>query len=615
VAAICRRLEGLPLALELAAARAKVLPPAAILARLEQRLPLLGDGPRDAPERQRTLRDAIAWSHDLLTEDEQTLFRRLPAFEGGFTLEAAEWVAGLQGVRVAGASREVETSRSREETPSPYHPITLSPITPTPRHPATPSPIVFDLIAALVEQSLLRVREPLAGEPRYALFETVREYAQECLAASGESGAVRASHAAYFLTLAEEAEPHLMGPTQGEWLERLEAEHDNLRAALTWSLNDGEATTGLRLAAALGRFWRMRGHLREGLSWLERALSQSEEATSVRARALEAAGRLVHDRGDPDAAKTYYEAALTLWDLLVDRSGQARLRDDLGNLAHDRGDFALGVALHEEALALAREAGDGHGVGRALNNLGMAALYQGQDERAKTLYQEAITLLRGIGDAHATAVVLNNLGIVALRQDNLDEGVTIYDECLAECRRLGDVRGIVSALVNLAEIRYRQGDLAQAEALYEEARQPALDLGDNRAAAAVYEGLGAVALAQSDPARAATRYQTSIGLAHGVDDKITIADALEGLASVSMTRGEAACAVQLLGAAAALRERNNTPVASHRRATLEQTVASSREALGPDAYAAAWDAGQSWSLPETVGAATRLAKILAGRTG
>ena len=223
VAAICRRLEGLPLALELAAAWVKVLPPALLLTRLEQRLPLLSSGARDLPPRQQTMRDAIAWSHDLLSESEQALFRRLAVFAGGFTLEAAEWVAGA-GLRVAGPMGD-EPGAGRQ-------PITRN-----------PQPATLDGLAALVEQSLLRWAEPSApgaGEARFSMLETVREYAMEDLAASGEEDAVRRAHAELFLALAERAEPELTGPAQAVWLDRLEIEHDNLRAALAWSLEAGE---------------------------------------------------------------------------------------------------------------------------------------------------------------------------------------------------------------------------------------------------------------------------------------------------------------------------------------------------------------------------------------
>jgi predicted ATPase/transcriptional regulator with XRE-family HTH domain/Tfp pilus assembly protein PilF len=575
VTAICRRLEGLPLALELAAARVKVLPPTALLTRLSQRLPILTAGARDAPERQQTMRDAISWSHDLLSKGEQTLFRRLAVFTGGCTLDAAAAVAA-------------EGHRGQDDQAD-----------------------ILDDLTALVDQSLLRLGDPRApdsaAEARFAMLETVREFALERLAATGEAAHIGQAHAAHFLALAERADPELTGPAQALWLDRLEADHDNLRAALAW-LIERDPINALRLAGALGRFWRIHGHPREGLAWLERALALSEDAsTAVRAKALEEAGRLAHDQDDPVRAESLYEAALIIWRAVADRRGQARLLDDLGNIAHDRGDFARSITLHEQALSLARADEDRRGIGRALNNLGMAALYQSQDDRAKQLYGEALMVLRELGDAHGTNVVLNNLGIVAFRQGELDRAAAIYDECLTGCRELGDLRGVASALVNLGELQQRQGDAAQAVALYEEARQLLRDLGDNRAAAEAYYGLAAVALSDGDDVRAASLFRVSLTLSHGVDDKMNVAEAVEGIAGVAIVRGYAARAAQLLGAASALRNRINAPVPAHRQATLARAIATTRVALDTASFAAAWDAGRAWSLDKSVIEAMALA--------
>jgi predicted ATPase/DNA-binding XRE family transcriptional regulator len=566
VAAICRQVDGLPLALELAAARVKILPPAALRARLAQRLPLLTGGARDAPERQQTMRQAIAWSHELLSESEQILFRRLAVFAGGCTLEAA---AG-----VAGGDRDG-----------------------------------IDLVASLVDQSLLRQIEPPApgaAEARFTMLETVREYAWERLEASGEAEAVRQAHAAFCLTLAERAEPELTGPAQAEWLNRLEIEHDNLRAALAWALTS-DAGIALRFTAALGRFWRMHGHAREGLSWLQQALALSADTPTVaRGKALEEAGRLAHDRGDPDQTEALHAAALAIWRALADRHGEARALDELGNVAHDRGDFTRAVAFHEQALALTRETGDRRGTGRALNNLGMVALYQSQDERAWQLYEEALAIMREIGDAFGANVVRNNLGIVAVRRGDLDQAAALATACLDGCQELGDEQGVGTALFNLAEVAQLQGDFEQSAALYDEARQRLQGLGDDRAVAEVCSGLATLALLQGDAARAAALVGTSLALAQRVDDQLKIAEALEGVAAVAAHRGAAERAAHVLGAAAALRERIAAPVAGHHRAAYAQLVAATRAALQPAAFAAAWDIGQEWSLDQVVAEARAL---------
>jgi predicted ATPase/transcriptional regulator with XRE-family HTH domain len=578
VVTICRQVDGLPLGLELAAARVKVLPPAVLRTRLAQRLPLLTGGARDAPARQQTMRQAIAWSHDLLSETDQVLFRRLAVFAGGCTLEAAAAVAA------AGLGQDAQVE-------------------------------ILDGLAALVDQSLLRVEEPSArgaAESRFVMLETVREHALERLEASGEAEAIRQAHARFCLAFAERAEPELTGPAQAEWLTRLEVEHDNLRAALTWSLGGGETRTALQLAAALGRFWRMHGHPREGLSWLERALALSDDdATAARGKALEEAGRLAHDRGDPDQTEALHTEALAIWRALGDRRGEARSRDELGNVAHDRGDFARAVTLHEQALALAREDGDRRSAGRSLNNLAMVALYQSQDERAWRLYNEALGVLREVGDAYGVNVVLTNLGIVAIRRGDLDHAAAISSECLAGCRELGDEQGIGSALVNLAEVALLQGDLPRAAALFAEARQLFQDLGDDRSAAEACYGLGALALVQGEDARAASLFGTSLTLAHGVDDKMKVADGLEGVASVAVRQGQAERAARVLGAAAALRDRIEAPVAAHRRAALARIIAASQAELDEATFTTAWNVGQVGALEQAISEAVGLAEALA----
>jgi predicted ATPase/transcriptional regulator with XRE-family HTH domain len=579
VAAICRQVEGLPLALELAAARVKVLPPAALRARLERRLPLLTGGARDAPERQQTMRQAIAWSHDLLSESEQILFRRLAVFAGGCSLEAAAAVT----------TTEIPEQDAQAE--------------------------ILDGLAALVDQSLVRLEEssvPGVAEARFAMLETVREYALEQLEACGESVAIRQAHTAFYLDMAERAEPELTGPAQADWLSRLEVDHDNLRTALRWSLEGGDATTALRLAGGLGGFWRMHGHPQEGLTWLERALALSnEEATAARGKALEEAGRLAHGRGDPAKTEALHTAALAIWRALGDRRGQSRSFDELGNVAHDRGDFARAVTLHEQALALAREDGDRRSTARALNNLGMAALYQSDDERARQLYEDALALLREVGDAYGVNVVLTNLGIVAIRRGDLDHATALSDDCLAGCRELGDEQGVGSALINLGEVAFLQGDLVRAAARYEEAQRLLRDLGDDRTAAEACAGLADVSLACGDPRRAVSLFGESLSLANAVDDKAKVADALEGVATVAIRQGRAEAAARTLGAVAALRDRIAAPVPAHRRAAHAGVIIASRAALGEAAFAAAWGIGQAWSLEQATAEAQDLADALA----
>ena len=345
VAEVCRRLDGLPLAIELAAARSTVLSPGALLARLDRRLPFLTGGPRDAPARQRTLRDAVAWSYDLLDPAEQTLFRQLAVFVGGFTAEA-------EGVLI-------------EVFPHP----------------------VFDGRASLVDTNLLQVAVNTGGEPRFAMLETIREYGLEQLQAHGEWGRLRRLHAEYFLALAEAVEPKLRGRDQGAQLALLETEHDNLRVALTWSLEVADrAEHGLRLAGALHWFWFLRDHYREGRQWLEAALARPsiEERTPARVKALAGAGLLAIHQNDYDAARARLRQSFTLGRELRDTAGVAYALHVLGMWDLLQADHAQLRALVEEGVVLFREAGDRWALATALCTLGMVAIATFQFDEARS---------------------------------------------------------------------------------------------------------------------------------------------------------------------------------------------------------------------------------------
>ena len=361
VAEVCRRLDGLPLAIELAAAWTRLLSPPALLARLDRRLPLLTGGPGDLPARQQTLRVAFAWSHELLAEPEQALFRRLAVFRGGATLDAAEAV-----------DRAAST--------------TLAP--------------VLEGVAALADQSLVQVRE-VGGEPRVQLLETVREFGLERLAESGEEEATRAAHADYFLSLAEATYAQLTGPALPARLERLEREQDNLRAALHWFLGRGEAEPALRLASALARFWFLRGRFSEARTALEAALALSGAAapTPVRARALLALAQHARWRqGDYAGGRAAAEESLAVARALGDRAGMATALQELGREAVHHGDFAAAPAPLEESLALLRELADPSGVALSLSFLGQLASFQGDAAAAEACLTESLALFRSLGD-------------------------------------------------------------------------------------------------------------------------------------------------------------------------------------------------------------------------
>jgi tetratricopeptide (TPR) repeat protein len=434
VVEICHRLDGLPLAIELAAARIRILPPEAILARLQSRLTLLTGGARDLPQRQQTLRDAIAWSYELLAEAEKVLFRRLAVFSGGRTLEAIEAVCGGQGDPPTDASQDPE---------------------------------VLEGVASLVDKNLLR-REEAAGEPRFVMLETIHEFAREQLQESGEAEAMRRRHAEYFLALAEEAEPQLHGTQPAEWLVRLELEHDNFRAALAWFLatEDG-ALSALRLTSALWYFWYTCGHLPEASDWLERALARGEGIEdAARITALNFAGRAAYYRDDLERSEFLAHEGLALARRMADPIGMVRALSTLEVIASKRGEHERAREYADEAIPLARAAGDLRLLSNLLNNLGVSAFRRGDYGRARELYAEAVALSEEAGDQSALDCNLNNLGQAALGEGDLPAAAVYHRRALEISRRLGKKGLLAMGLESMAAIRAAQIAPEQATRLY-----------------------------------------------------------------------------------------------------------------------------------------------------
>jgi len=425
VGEICRRLDGLPLAIELAAARVTHLPPAALLARLKHRLPLLTGGPRDRPARLQTMRAAIAWSYDLLTAEEQLLFRRLAVFVGGFTLAATEAVGWA---------------------------------TPDPR--PTPQPSLLDTLAVLVDQSLVRVDEGPGDEPRYRMLETIREYGLEQLAASGEEVVTRGRHAAYYLTLGERAELAWLMPEGQDMLNQLEAEHPNLRLALAWFEETGAVELSLRLAGALGAFWAVRGHGREGQRWLERALGhRCQVPAPVRVRALDALSWVLNQQGRAVSALASAEEGLTLARDAGDRRGEALCTSFLGVAASKLGDLDRATAFYEEALALLDALDEPVWpricASTVLSQLGNVAIHRGSIARAEYCYTEALDRQRALGYAPGTSHVLAShpiagLGDVARARGDHLGAMQHYQEALGLAWRYRDMRAVAYALGGIA---------------------------------------------------------------------------------------------------------------------------------------------------------------------
>jgi predicted ATPase/DNA-binding CsgD family transcriptional regulator len=431
VAEICRRLDGLPLAIELAAARVKVLPPRALLARLERRLPLLTGGPRDAPARLRTMRDAVGWSYDLLDADEQRVFRQLAVFVGGFTLDAAIDIAGDGPL---------------------------------------PEEAVVEGISLLVDQSLLlpAATDDAAncdpGEPRFGMLETVREFALEELARSGEENAVRRAHAAYFRALAERAEPELRGASQSAWIARLETELPNLRAVLDWSLASGNVETGLRLAGALYWFWFLRNHVAEGRTWFERARAGGREPAIAAGKAALGAGLLGWRVGEFERSKVYCEEALERFAACNDRWGMAVVAHQQAHLAEDmEHDGERGMAFLADSLAQFEAIGDAWGVAFSQRCLGWSWWAVNRDfERATSLLMPALATFRRLGDGWNIGTTLHLLGDIAREAGNWPEAIAYYQESLTHHWTQRDSLGVADALLRLAQILLALGDMELA---------------------------------------------------------------------------------------------------------------------------------------------------------
>jgi predicted ATPase/DNA-binding CsgD family transcriptional regulator len=466
VVEICARLDGLPLAIELAAARTKLLPPRAMLTRLGNRLKLLTGGAQNLPERQRTLRSTIEWSYEMLDAGEMSLFGRLAVFSGGATLEAIEVVCNPQG------DLPVDT---------------------------------LEGVSSLLDDSLLRQEEGAEDEPRFVMLETIHEYARERLEEQWNAQAIKRAHAEYFLALAEEAEPGLWGPEDAAWLDRLDQEHDNMRTALSWAIEHEEAELALRLGGALRWFWFMEGYYGEGRRWLEAALGKDRGAAEeARARALEGVGWLASGQGDLDRAQAVAEEGLKLTtEAGLGNVVAADLRNVLGEVARQRGDYEWAVELLEESLALHREAEDRRGIAWSLGNLANASGDLGDHDRAKELYEEGLALSRELGGAELLGAYLISLGYEFLLEGNPESATALNEEAVKLYRKRGHRGRLQAALDNLGWAALVRGDHQRAATLHEESLMLCKDLGDKLTGSESLEGLACSAAARGEAERAA----------------------------------------------------------------------------------------------------------------
>jgi predicted ATPase/DNA-binding SARP family transcriptional activator len=563
VAQVCHRLEGIPLAIELAAARVKVLTAEQIAARLEDYLGLLTRGSRTAQLRQQTLRATLDWSYELLTQAERSLLKRLSVFVGGCCLKAAEQIC---------AGEDVEEEQ------------------------------VLDLLASLVGKSLILFEAREQAEGRYRLLEMVRQYAAESLQKSGEAEQIRIRYRDWFLALAEEAEPNLKGAEQSNWLQRLEREHANLRAALIFSETDAQgARAGLRLAGALYRFWQLRGDFSEGRGYLGKALARegAQEATVARAKALNGAGGLAFSQGDYTSARALYEQAWMIQRELGDQAGIAASLIGLGNVAHSQGNQEAARTLYEDSLAIRRERGDRWGIANSLSNLGNVAYSLRDYGAARALYEESLAMNQELGDKAGIANSLYNLGCLAHVQGDPSLAKSLFEESLAIRRAWGDKATIANLLYNLGNVAHTQGDYAAAGALLQESLTLYREIG-HPFIIHVLGLLGHVERAVGDYAQATSLYQESLKLRRETGDRLSLAQSLEDFAGLAGRQGQWERALRLLGAVEALGETLGRTLPIAIAVEYERTVATAHAVLSEEAFLAVWEEGRAMTLEQAV---------------
>jgi predicted ATPase/DNA-binding CsgD family transcriptional regulator len=570
IAEICVRLNGLPLALELAAARIKLLSPDALLTRLEHQLAVLTCRNQDAPLRQQTLRNTITWSYNLLTSAEQALFRRLSIFVGSFTLETAEAVCNATGAL----------------------PVT-----------------VLDGVTSLLDKNLLQHIEEEGREPRISMLTMIREYGLEALEASGEMEHCQVAHADYYLRLSELAEPALLQFTQVRWKELLDREYANLRAALNFLLQRGDVETALRMAVALRQFWLLDGYLSEGRRFIEQGLAASNAGNifipdNVRAKALSVIGRLMYMQNDTGKANLLFTESERLSRQLEDKSDIATALLNLGNITYNRGDIPAATAMYEESLKLYKEAGDQEGTAEILLVMGARAFYHGEYDRASAVCEESLELFKKTGHAWAIAVSLHYLGWTAYSQGDYSRARLLSMESVAIFGTLGKPLFSVDALIVLGYIFTALGEETTAGKLLQEALTHGKKLENRDDIGRALCGLGHLALRQGNLARARPLYEESIMTLKERSlvprNKWVVACSLEGFGEIALAQGHPAWAVRFLAAAETVRATHGyyTPLGIE-SPFYEQTLTGAHSQLGEATITTLWAEGSDMT-PEQV---------------
>lgn len=559
VVEICRRLDGLPLAIELAAARGRLLTVDKLAARLKERLPLLVGGPRDAPTRQQTLQSTIAWSVDLLGPFERACFSGMAIFWGGASVDAIEPILGAV---------------------------------------ATPGPEYFDVLTCvenLVRHNLVKV-EPSG---RLTMLETIREYATGLLRDSVEFVAVEAAHAQYFLELVLASQSHLIDAEQTATLQSLTEDWSNIRQALSCFEAQGPVTTFAEMATALWRFWSARGMYSEGRRWLDSAINQARETNvdgPLLAAVLDGAGILAESQGDADAAQALHLEALSLWRESGDSTGIARSLENLGILAlHSRGDLALARELHTEALHHFEQSRDRRGIASSLKSLADVALFSEDFAEASSLYVRSLTIARQLHDSRGIAAGLTSLGALAFLAGDSEQAIARYEEAIELWRLLDDVPGVALCVGNLGEALASIGRGDEASVLLTECLDLSREIGDQQGIGFALTHLGR--LARGHDARiAASHYAEAAELSQSIGDSARLAEAVEGLAGTLLDAGHAEMAARLFGMAHGIRQQTGIKLMSVHEQALGIDLDAATRALSPGTFAALFAEGEASDL-------------------
>ena len=599
---ICRLLDGLPLAIELAAARCRVLSIASLRSRLDQRLALLVGGGRDVDARQRTLRATVDWSYRLLTPVEQMMFRRLGVFAGNASLNEIEalWAESQQ--------RQTSPGRDEEATSGPGHGVAA-----------------LEILELLVGASMLRLEEASSGDTRIVMLETLREYAQAKLKEHGEWDHIHTCFARVYLALALNVAPRLHTREQMQVLDHLDQERKNLGVVLSWVLETQHFDVGFGMLAALQDLWTVRGYFTEGRLWLDQLLLEVPQRISGRALALHVDGVLAYRQGDYQAARIRLEESIAICRELNDTHGLARALASLSELLRDQGDTAtatplaeesvelyrnlanssglaealnvLSAALRnqskyaasrdlaEESLALYRSLGDKLGIASALYRLGILAYFEGESEREQSCYLQSLELRRAIGDQWGVAYALNNLGLTAFEQDHLEQAAAYLHESHTIFQDLGDLNGTAMVLMNQGELARSQGDTTEAQRVSSEALAIYRPLGNIRGMATTLHNLGQLCCRQQ-PERAETLFKQSLHLYRTIPDLRAATACLAGLATVAFVQGDVLRAARTVASVEVLLKAAGHTLEKLDQATFSETAAAVRQMLGAQRFEA-----------------------------